>query len=378
MKRFGFLACLMIALLSLSVTPFVKADSISYTITGLSTGAGTTSRAYNINNNGEVVGSVSNGSLCNSGCPVVWDNGVVDFLSLAFAGSPRYGEALGINDKGQIVGWAYNGVADLPAFWNSAATDPDIYTYDTHGDRNRLWNINNQGQPVGYGQEGLNIWPIPGYVGNLYGQFGVTGDVATQAYGINDRGEIVGTSASINSFGPPDHNSIDTCFASVADYQMTCKGAHAFVYSNGAQTDLFPNSGDIASSAFDINNKGAVVGDYAGQGFLLSQGTLTYLGFDTPYAINDRGEVVGNHYLWDAGTLYDLNSLVPANSGWTITDARDINDRGQIVGTGLYQGQNVAFEMTPTRPVPEPSSFLLLATGAAFLLRRKKLHRRLS
>src|SRR5712664_2781093 len=102
MKRFGFLACLMIALLSLSVTPFVKADSISYTITGLSTGAGTTSRAYHINNNGEVVGSVSNGSLCNSGCPVVWDNGVVDFLSLAFAGSPRYGEALGINDKGQI------------------------------------------------------------------------------------------------------------------------------------------------------------------------------------------------------------------------------------------------------------------------------------
>ena len=31
----------------------------------------------------------------------------------------------------------------------------------------------------------------------------------------------------------------------------------------------------------------------------------------------------------------DLNSLLPPNSGWTLTSATGINDAGQIVGYGL-------------------------------------------
>jgi probable HAF family extracellular repeat protein len=41
--------------------------------------------------------------------------------------------------------------------------------------------------------------------------------------------------------------------------------------------------------------------------------------------------------------MTDLNSLLPANSGWVLSDARGINDSGQIAGTGLINGRDHAF-----------------------------------
>lgn len=37
--------------------------------------------------------------------------------------------------------------------------------------------------------------------------------------------------------------------------------------------------------------------------------------------------------------MTDLNTLLPANSGWLVlTQANSINNRGQIVGTGITSG----------------------------------------
>ena len=38
----------------------------------------------------------------------------------------------------------------------------------------------------------------------------------------------------------------------------------------------------------------------------------------------------------DAGTFTDLNETLAADSGWSLTSARDINDAGQITGEGTY------------------------------------------
>jgi hypothetical protein len=47
----------------------------------------------------------------------------------------------------------------------------------------------------------------------------------------------------------------------------------------------------------------------------------------------------------------DLNSLIPPNSGWKLRMANAINDRGQIVGRGLLNGQKRGFLLEPiTRP----------------------------
>ncbi len=69
--------------------------------------------------------------------------------------------------------------------------------------------------------------------------------------------------------------------------------------------------------------------------------------------------------------MIDLNSVVTNASDWSLMSAVDINNLGQIVGTGLYQGQLRSFLLTPE--VPEPSTWLLTLGGIGImgLLRRR-------
>lgn len=104
----------------------------------------------------------------------------------------------------------------------------------------------------------------------------------------------------------------------------------------------------------------------------LSDGTKKSLGtLGTPgtsfhsvaHGINNRGRVVGGTYtlggscpfsdpyhafLWINDTIKDLNSLIPADSGWELHTAQDINNFGRIVGYGIHNGQTKAFLLTPT------------------------------
>jgi probable HAF family extracellular repeat protein len=45
--------------------------------------------------------------------------------------------------------------------------------------------------------------------------------------------------------------------------------------------------------------------------------------------------------------MLDLNNLTPPDSGWLLTEAKDINDAGQIVGIGIVDGRQHAFLLTP-------------------------------
>ncbi len=51
--------------------------------------------------------------------------------------------------------------------------------------------------------------------------------------------------------------------------------------------------------------------------------------------------------------MTDLNSLIPAGSGWVLTRATAINDAGHIVGSGVIGGQVRAFLLTPD-PIRSP------------------------
>jgi hypothetical protein len=45
--------------------------------------------------------------------------------------------------------------------------------------------------------------------------------------------------------------------------------------------------------------------------------------------------------------MQDLNTLIRPNSGWVLTAATDINVWGQIVGSGMLNGQAHGFLLTP-------------------------------
>lgn len=87
--------------------------------------------------------------------------------------------------------------------------------------------------------------------------------------------------------------------------------------------------------------------------------------FTIPNDINNLGQVVGNSkiangeqraFLFDEGKMFDLNDLIPANSGLTLNYANGINDRGQIVA-GISSGINRIFLLTliASTSIPEPS-----------------------
>jgi hypothetical protein len=64
---------------------------------------------------------------------------------------------------------------------------------------------------------------------------------------------------------------------------------------------------------------------------LYSNGTITNLGNFLPAAINDNGVMVGGDQIDTGGTVQNLNTLIPAGSGYQIQYATAINDNGQIV-----------------------------------------------
>ena len=82
---------------------------------------------------------------------------------------------------------------------------------------------------------------------------------------------------------------------------------------------------------------------------------LPGLAASAAYALNAGSQVVGTSQngpvkratRWQSGQPTDLNTLLPAYSGWVLTEARAINDHGQIAGVGLFGGHRRAFLLTP-------------------------------
>jgi len=51
--------------------------------------------------------------------------------------------------------------------------------------------------------------------------------------------------------------------------------------------------------------------------------------------------------LWRNGRICDLNHCFSPRTGWTLLEARGINDNGQIVGMGVYERKPRAFLLSP-------------------------------
>ena len=87
-------------------------------------------------------------------------------------------------------------------------------------------------------------------------------------------------------------------------------------------------------------------------------GTIAGTDISNVAAINSRSQVVGESFtsdssvhdafLWEQGSLADLNSLVSPPSAVHLIEGVDINDRGEIAGVGfLPSGEMHAFLLIP-------------------------------
>ncbi len=143
--------------------------------------------------------------------------------------------------------------------------------------------------------------------------------------------------------------------------------SHAFIYDGTRMIDLGTLGGGL-SCGYVVNTNGQVAGDSetetgTSHAFLYTNGRMVDLGdlgggVSAMYDMNNLGQVVGDSIdgfseyracLWENGTMTDLNTLLPPNSDWVLETAYNINDAGQIVGFGRYQGMYDCFVLSLNR-----------------------------
>jgi len=279
---------------------YIWADGEIHALPGLP--GATDTIAFALNDVGQVVGRSTQPGAPNH--PVLWDRGVIRMLP-ELPGDNK-GAALMINNDGTAVGYSANTGAGIrrAVIWSRGVVS-QLPSLPGGGFYDEALGINERGDAAGYSfpangaGEHVALWKN-GTVTDLGTLGGAWGD----AYAINAERQIVGLSATA-----ANPNSAD-----------------AFLWDRGVLVDLGTLPGDTFSEANGINDEGAVAGFSAG----------------------DPGDITTWHaLLWRNGRMVDLQTRIRPGTGWTLLAASGINNRGQIDGIGIHNGQFRAFLLTP-------------------------------
>jgi probable HAF family extracellular repeat protein len=286
-------------------------------------------------------------------------------------------QANDINDRGQVSGFASNGIRDRysffnvfggpgpcgPSGWGTQARsfvwrNGVMHDIGTLGGPDAVSTTQNaRGQITG--QSWTNSTPNPAthiptldpflWANGHMRDLGTLGGTIGFANWLNDRGDVVGVSDLAGD-----------------------RTGHPFLWANGHMRDLGTLGGDYGF-ANSVNERGDVVGaaqaaDQNFHGFLWRDGKMHDLPpvggapWAFPNSVNDEGQVVGTEsdkhgnelfpVLWSSGHGYNLNSLI-APSKLHLVGAEYINDRGEIVGHGvLPNGDQRVFLLIRNPSVP--------------------------
>ena len=348
-----------------------------YTVIDLGIVGNPPAQPYLITNNGLISGGAATpgGNLH----AALWFEGARFDIGTTGLGGPN-NIAYGVNRFGQTVGAAETSVTDAedfcgfnaygfpsasacrPFFWQEGV----MTALPTLGGENGFANmVNHQGQVAGLAETAKKdptsgcpvhrFAPVVWANGKVYALPTAPGDSDGVAASINDRGEVAGASGTCAPFNP---NS-----------GLYLNENHALVWKNGKATDLgnlgpngLPGAGNHACA---INNRGEAVGHVTSKAstvaFVWSRekglkglGTLDGDLASLALGLNDDGLVVGQSigqefstfraFLWEKGTMTDLNTLVVANPaklylllGVSINASKEITGLA-VDGNGAFHG----------------------------------------
>lgn len=380
----------LVAFVAMPVLLAAQAQPARYTVTDLGTLGGPYSFAYGLNNAGIVSGGAATPNQQDfvSQTGFLWFQGqMVNVGTLGGADCPGCSsEAGGPNASGLSPVLSETATMD--------ANNEDFCAFGTHrqclaavwkagaltalpllpgGHNSQAYWTNNQGQTAGFSETGVNdttclapfqvyqyqavVWQPDGSIRQLSPY---TGDDVAFAFGINDAGQVIGSSSLCSNMEIPP---------------IAPGGAHAVLWQpNGSVVDLGNLGTEVANVATGINNAGVVVGnslssiDGTIHPFMWTSatgihdlgafgGTALLTVAACCHTLNDKGEVVGFYidstgtnmsaFHWQNGQMVDLNTLLPAGSPWYLVQACSINAAGQIAGLGVINGELHAYLATP-------------------------------
>jgi probable HAF family extracellular repeat protein len=345
------LAIVASTLVALLAPSFARAGN-TYTVQDLGVVSGDlASEGFAINDAGWTVGNSEPSigyqkAFLNNGLAMI---GLVDPYS-----TEPLSDAYGINSSGAVVGdlelsvkagGARNGFLYNGGSWTDlGALVSKGYSY--------AYAINNHNLVVGTAEADSRTglyhavsWDASGRIRDLGT---LPGDVSASALGVNNLGQVVGSSSPSASSGGTEH---------------------AFYY-DGTSMNNIGTLGGASAEAVALNDYSHVVGtaqNASGQwdAFLYENGSMQDLGVGEATAVNSYDQVVGDDvadtvggygyaldvghpFLYEDGHRFNLNGLIPANSGWELKTARGINNSGQIVGAGIHNGEYHAYRLDLT------------------------------
>ena len=340
LKRAAAIAITAAALSSLKSVPLV-AQEAQYIVTDLGAAACCYewirgSSALALNAHGDVAGITSSPTDPMRQVPFVYRNGTMTVIT------DNYGWATAINDAGQVTGFVQlPGRPNVTAFIYQDGLFTDLGALPGYMNEPYSigWSINNRGTVAGDSKNGA-------WVAEPSDMWYIKRRGARAAYGINDAGDLTGL---LETMSPR---------------------THGFLMTGNTLIDIGTLDGNPESAVMPaaINASRQIVGTAWRNGnseeraFLYENGVMRDLGTTTlpgysnwssAMAINNPGHVIGYStagvFVYRDGTMLNLNDLVERDEAGNglITDARGINDAGQIAGTCYFSGYAHACLVTP-------------------------------
>lgn len=337
---------------------FASCAPYPYAVTNLGV-LGENNRASSINDAGQVSGYVFTSTEPVVNEATYWDKHLGTRTLQSLGGTSRIME---MNSTGQMVGESNNHAASWD---NYLAAPKDMGTLG--GATSFAMSIDNNGRIVGYSDMpeyyGYTVYHAFVYENNTMTDLGTLVDMGGSyyngfsfAYDINNNGKIVGVASAGSNW---DYHA----FVWDKDHGMIDLGTHPEFPGYEGYASAINDTGDfIAGVAIDGNSNSYPL--IWKNGVTTAQVVEPHPLF--PYAefnaMNNNNRVVG--LMWDAAGvehaivydevtgIVDLNDLIDPSSGWLLTMASAINDNGDIVGWGFFQGTKRAFLLTAPATIP--------------------------
>jgi uncharacterized membrane protein len=341
----------------------------SYTVTDLGTmPGGDFSIANGLNDRGDVAGQWGAPNSDITG--FVRFNGVMTSTGRLPKG--LYSYATAINMAGVAVGDGDTGNG-RPQSWVTSPLGL-INIFPNNGGNTHAVFIGNNGMIGGYYTKSLSGW-----VSSWKGAIWTPDPKDPRKYRTLDLPILPGGIDPKSSYAIP--YAFNQSFQAAGNAQTDQIGGHACFWNNNAAhsiVDLGVYPGDWSSEAYGINDFGQVVGSSHppfGNRPVVWNSDAAHTASELPQLpgdnsgqasrINNLGHVIGTSFysapgtwdnatlprlvVWRDGGVFELQSVLEpvTGAGWTLSSASAINNLGQIVGSGVHNGQARAFLLTP-------------------------------